>query len=146
MTDPGTIAALVGLGSQLSNSCDGIIKSLKTLPTKRTRVPQLDVISAYCSILQVAINQICNWTAAKLPKSSIPTSSVIAVQAATADLLEFIQLLHNELQTAIRTDAAEQSYNASRRPAASESTLRTLSEQIQMLAGSLQLMVAATMM
>ena len=146
MPDPGTIAALVGLGSQLSNSCQGVINSLKDFPTKGAYVPNLDVIGSYCAILQVAINQICNWAANKLPTSSISTSSVIAVQAATADLLEFIQLLHNELQIVIQKDAPDQFNGASKRQAFSESALDMLSQQIQMLAGSLQLMVAATMM
>ena len=146
MADAGTIAALIGLGNHLSDSCDRVIKSLRDSAAKKAHVPQLDIIRSYCAILQIAINQICSWASTKLPKSSVPTSSVIAVQAAVASLLEFIQLLHDEVQKTIKKATAEQLGDARETLSASESSLGTLSEQIQVLAGSLQLMVAATMM
>ena len=143
MTDPGTIAALIGLGNQLAECCESIVQSLRNLPAKANRSSHLGDIGSYCAIIQAAINQICTWASTKLPKSSIPTSSVIAVQATTADILEFIRLLHSEVRGIVNEDEVQ---DTTIRPAEARITLAKWSYHIQKLASGLQLMLAATMM
>ena len=145
MTGPGTIAALVGLGNQLAGRCDSVVKSIADLPAKDPRSSSLNVISSYCAILQAAVQQVCAWAGTNLPKSTIPTSSVITIQAAIADLLEFIELLHDHLRVIYEKSASEPRHVANY-SAGNGSILAQLSQGIQKLAGSLQLMVAATMM
>ena len=148
MVDPISIAQLVGLGAQLADECINVIKNLKKYRERyKDSSHTLSVLSAYCRIVRAAIQHIRTWARTKLVASSIPTSSIVAIQEATADVLNCVRLLHDDTKIALGDRTPEEAtFGAKVRSLWIEDLMSKHSQQIHLLAGGLQLLLSATLM
>ena len=148
MVDPISIAQLVGLGAQLADECIKVIKSLKEYRERfRETSHTLGVLTAYCRIIHAAIQQIRTWAKTRAAMSSIPTSSIVAIQDATADILECVRNLHHNMKIVLEhKQPKEMKFGAKIRSLWNEDAMSKHSQQIHLLAGGLQLLLSATMM
>ena len=148
MVDPISLAQLVGLGAQLADECIKVIKSLKEFRDRFKETSHtLSVISAYCRTIHAAIQQIRIWARTKVASSSIPTSSIVAIQDATTDILSCVRLLHHDVHIVLEGEKPEDvRFGAKVKSLWNEDIMAKHSQQIHLLAGGLQLLLSATMM
>ena len=148
MVDPISISQLVGLGAQLADECLKVIKSLKEFREKYQETSHtLSVLSAYCRIIHAAIEHIRLWANTKVASSSIPTSSIVAIQYATGDILTCVRLLHYDLSVILEGKLPEEAkFGTKIKSLWNEDVMSRHSQQIHILAAGLQLLLSATMM
>ena len=148
MVDPASVAQLVGLGAQLADECIQVIKRLKEYRERfHDTSHTLGVLSAYCRIIHAAIQQIQTWARTSASVSSIPTSSIVAIQDATADILTCVRMLHHDTKIVLGDlQPTELSFGAKMKSLWTENVMLKHSQQIHILAGGLQLLLSATMM